>query len=198
MQANILADLFLANADPGYLVGARVLARLLRLQAQILKVVGAGRVHELHKLAGRASIGIAQHALHVIVVVLDGPADEPFLVQAGGQARLLGAGVDEGVVQAADDLVGHAFEGPRTHANVLGAQLQLDHVVHAGGALGHRTGIVRVRVVLQLAQRLLGGRQWVDHEAGGREEGSFVVILLSTGRHEGERDGVYYRWIYVE
>lgn len=168
VQADVLRDLVLGHSDTGHLERTRVLARLLWLQAEILKVIGAGGVHQLHELSTGSAVGVAQHALHVVVIVLDGPAGEALLVQTGRQTGLLGAGVDEGVVQAADDLVGHTLERPGTHADVLAAQVQLDHVVHAGRPLGHGTGIVSVRVILQLAECLLGGGERVHHEA--REE----------------------------
>lgn len=177
VQARVLCDLLVGDADARHLEHSRVLARLGRLQAQILEVVRSLRVDELHKLAGRAAVRVAQHALHVVVVVLGRPAHEPLLVEAGRQAGLLRAGVDQRVVQAANDFVRHALEGPRTHADVVAPQLQLHHVVHAGRALRDGDRVVRAGHVLQLAERLLGGRQRVHDEA---ERGRLAVGLLAA------------------
>lgn len=175
VEADVLRHFVLGHSDAGHLEVSRVLAGLLWLQAQVLKVVGAGGVHQLHKLATGATVGVAQHALHVVVIVFDGAAGEALLIQTRGQTGLLRAGVDEGVVKAADDLVGHALERPGPHANVLGAELQLDHVVHGSGSLWHRAGIVGVGVVLQLAKSLLGRRKWIHDEAEG-------AVRLITGK----------------
>lgn len=97
------------------------------------------------------------------------------LIQARRQAGLLGARVNEGVVQAADDLVGHSLERPRPHADVLRANVQLDHVVHAVRALRDSRRVHCLRVVLQLAERLLLGQKRIDDET---ESGRLTLRLL--------------------
>ena len=53
------------------------------------------------------------------VVVLHGSADEVDLVEAGGEAGLLGRGEDERLVVALDHRVGHALEVPRPLAHAV-------------------------------------------------------------------------------
>lgn len=177
VKASVLGYLFVGDADAWLLEDARILARLRRLQAQILEIIGALGVDQLNKLTGCTAIRIAQHAFHVVVIVFGRSANESFLIQARRQTGLLGAGVDECVVQAANDFVRYAFEGPWAHANVIAAQLQFDHVVHAGRSLGHGTRIMCTGIVLQLAQCLLGRRQWIDDKTEG---GRLAIGLFAT------------------
>jgi hypothetical protein len=201
MQANVLSDFVLGDTESRRLNGSAVLAGLRCLQAEILEVINALSVDELNVLPGGSAIGVAQHTLHVVVVVFDGSAHEvslnrderrvdgfrqkcsvmiidaqrAHLVETGRQTGLLGAGVNEGVVQAADDLVGHTLKGPRAHADVLGADVHLDHVVHAVGSLWQRAWVHGLRVILELAECLLLGQERIHDEAEG---GGLALGLL--------------------
>lgn len=44
-----------------------------------LEVIGAGRVHELHEVLRRASVGVAERAPHAAVFILRWTARELFL-----------------------------------------------------------------------------------------------------------------------
>ena len=58
-------------------------------ETEILEVVDALRVDELHELSGGAPIGVAKMALQRHVIVLHGAAGEAMLVEARGQASFL-------------------------------------------------------------------------------------------------------------
>jgi len=202
MQSDVLCDLVLRHAKARRLDCSVVLTSLRSLQTEILKVVDTLCVDELNILTGCSTIGIAQDTLHVVVVVLDRTANEvslraaggrraisrvntktavpisssaTYLVQAGRQTRFLGAGVNEGIVQAANNFVWHSLERPGTHADVLRSNIQLYHVVHAVGSLWQSSWIHSLRVVLQLTERLLFGQQRINDEAEG---GSLTFRLL--------------------
>ena len=53
------------------------------------------------------------------VVVLCAATDEVLLVEAGGEAGLLGRGEDERLVVALDHRVGHTLKVPRPLANTV-------------------------------------------------------------------------------
>lgn len=52
----------------------------LTFEAEILEVIDALGVHELHEHSGRPSVGVAEVTLQGDVIVLDGPAAEAVLV----------------------------------------------------------------------------------------------------------------------
>lgn len=98
-----------------------IYSRLLyfTFQTEIFEIIDALGVHELHVLAGRSSIGIAQVTLQSHVIIFDGATGETVFVQTGREASLLRRGVDQGVVQSTDHFVRHSFEGPRPKADVF-------------------------------------------------------------------------------
>lgn len=49
---------------------------LISFKAEIFEIINALGVDKLHKLTGCTTIGIAQHAFHVVVIVLDRTADK--------------------------------------------------------------------------------------------------------------------------
>lgn len=87
MQADVLTDFVVGHAESGRLNDAIVLARLRRFQAEILEVVDALRIDELHILAGRPSIGVAENALHVVVVVFDRATHKVSLRRVGKRRK---------------------------------------------------------------------------------------------------------------
>lgn len=52
-----------------------------------------------------------------------------YFVEAGGEAGLLGRGVNDSVVESPQSLAWHSFEGPWTQTHAFRAHLQFHHVV---------------------------------------------------------------------
>ena len=123
----------------------------------------------------------------------DGSLGTTHLVEAGGQARLLGGGEDERLVVTLDHLVRDTLEVPRPLADAVRPHRHLDHVVLAHGAQRLGRGVVGGSGVLQEADGLLpprcilildiqdiscihlSGGEGVDHEAEG---GGLALWLL--------------------
>lgn len=84
MEANVLCNFVFGDAESWGLDRATVLAGLRGLKAKILEVINALSVDELNVLPGGAAIGVAQHTLHVVIVVLDGSAYEVSLNRDDG------------------------------------------------------------------------------------------------------------------
>lgn len=141
---------------------------------------------------GRAAVEAAQRARLGYVIVLERAAHEPLLGHAGRLARLLGGRVEGGAVALPQPLVGEALEGPQPVAQRLRLELDLVEEVEIVGlvGLGHDCHLVarlavasqvgalaRLRLVLQLAGRLLQGGERIHHEA---EHGARAGALLAT------------------
>ena len=86
------------------------------------------------------------------------PGHDTHLVEAGGQARLLGGGEDERLVVTLDHLVRDPLEVPRPLADAVRPHRHLDHVVLAHGAQRLGRGVVGGSGVLQEADGLLPPR----------------------------------------
>ena len=90
--------------------------------AEVLEVVdalGGFQLHGLESIDEGPAVTVRQAALERDVVVLRGPTREVFLVQARGEASLLGGGEDEGLVHSLDHHVGHALKVPRALAHLI-------------------------------------------------------------------------------
>lgn len=82
MESDVLRHFILRDSEARRLNVSIELAGLCRLQAEILEVINALRVDKLNVLTACATIGIAKHALHVIVIVFDRAANEVSLNKA--------------------------------------------------------------------------------------------------------------------
>lgn len=92
---------------------------MLTFETEILEVIDALGIDELHELSRGSPVGIAEMALQSHVIVLDRSAGEAMLVEASGQAGLLRRRVDKSGVEATDHLVRHSLERPWPQADVF-------------------------------------------------------------------------------
>ena len=120
------------------------------------------------------------------------PGHDTHLVEAGGQARLLGGGEDERLVVTLDHLVRDPLEVPRPLADAVRPHRHLDHVVLAHGAQRLGRGVVGGSGVLQEADGLLPPRCILIPDIQDIYL-YLIVIHLSRGEgvdHEAEGGGL--------